>query len=277
MLLHVTLSPNTTAHFYQPLAYKITPQVLQIPQKYRICLFFNAARTILPKSSSPSISPSWSHVLPFQSQQDLCNNIIMYCSLLTQYNTRAPPLPVGNCPSTTCRFCPDMSGSLEKSGSPGWREGNVLLTPGLFLPEQEQSTWRKPCCCPGALQQLNKQEGWCQEVNNQCVKIQINTTTTKPKSSKFLPPPPLWQNEENWAPSEQILPNQPTDTVVLMPLSLYLVLLPQLLSVFLLHLQHSPPLCGILGVVELFKKKTEKRCNLVHKYIAPSNLPESTT
>lgn len=43
-----------------------------------------------------------------------------------------------------------------------------------------------------------------------------------------------------------------------MLLSLYLVLLPQLLSVLLLHLQHSPPLCGILGVVELFEKKTEK-------------------
>lgn len=32
----------------------------------------------------------------------------------------------------------------------------------------------------------------------------------------------------------------------------YLVLLPQLLGVFFLHLQYTPPLSGIFGVVELF-------------------------
>jgi len=42
------------------------------------------------------------------------------------------------------------------------------------------------------------------------------------------------------------------------PLSQYLVFLPQLLGVFFLHLQYTPPLSGIFGVVELlFKKKKE--------------------
>lgn len=50
-------------------------------------------------------------------------------------------------------------------------------------------------------------------------------------------------------------PIQPTGTLLLMPPFQYLVFLPQLLGVFFLHLQYTPPLSGIFGIVELLFKK----------------------
>lgn len=184
--------------------------------------------------------------------------ITSQCTAHSSLSTTQELLPAGNCPSTTCRFCPGVTGSLKKSGSPGCREGNVLLSPGLFLPEQEQSIQRKSHSCPGALQQLNKQEGWYQEVNKP-VCYNRNHLHNDQTQEQWTSATITAAGRGELSPIRTDLSSPSPQTLwVDGPLSLYLVLLPQLFGVFLLHLQHSPPLSGILGVVELFQRKVRE-------------------